>query len=288
MKASREHIDPGNETGFLTRKIAQPRFDSVYHFHPEYEITLIQSSQGQLLSGDYLGKYYPGHLVLYGPNLPHWYFNEEKDNSSTTLSEGILIQFQRQCLGEALLRQPEMRSIDLLLKSSGRGVLFTKPVAVLEQLMESLLLACGVDRILLLIELLKALATQDKRQLMASPSFEVTAMPVGSRRLERVLEHIQQNFDQPLKLENLAGLANMSESAFSRFFHQHMGLPVSKYILLSRLTESARLLVDTRQSISEIAFSAGFNNLTHFNRQFKKWKNQTPSEFRNLLHGSQA
>lgn len=262
-----------------------PRFDSIYHFHPEYEITLIESSAGRILAGDYLGPFGPGHLALLGPNLTHWYYNDPAFEGGTDWSRALLIQFSRQFLGESLLGQPDMRAIDLLLKRSSRGIVFEKPDRILLEQMESVFTADGPDRVILLIGLLDRLTRQRELGLMASPTHGNQMMPLGSRRLSRVLDYIHGHYAETAKLERLARLAHMSPSAFSRFFHKRMGLPVSHYILLMRLTEAAKLLVESRRTVSEIAYSVGFNNLTHFNRQFKKWKQLTPSDFRRLLGG---
>lgn len=283
MEAAREHVDPGTDTGFLTRRLSMARFDSIYHFHPEYEVTLIQSSAGRILAGDYLGPFGPGHLALLGPNLTHWYYNDPSLEGGGDWSRALLIQFSRQFLGEALLGQPDMRTIDALLRQSARGIVFKAPGQKFEALLESVFMAVGPERVIRLLRLLDEMTRIPQLQLMASPAHANPSMPVGSRRLKRVLDHIHGHYTEPYKLERLARLAGMSSAAFSRFFHQRMGLTLSRYILLHRLTAAARQLIEKPYTVSEIAYSVGFNNLTHFNRQFKSWKGMTPSEFRKLL-----
>jgi AraC-like DNA-binding protein len=76
----------------------------------------------------------------------------------------------------------------------------------------------------------------------------------------------------------------MSPSAFSRFFKLHTGRNLTEYIIDIRLGAASRMLVDTSQSISEISFKCGFNNLSNFNRIFKKKKGCSPTEFRDNYH----
>ena len=87
-----------------------------------------------------------------------------------------------------------------------------------------------------------------------------------------------------IRLATLADIAGMSPSAFSRFFKLHTGRNLSEYIIDIRLGCATRLLVDTSQSIAEISFNCGFNNLSNFNRIFKKKKNCSPTEFRENYH----
>jgi AraC-like DNA-binding protein len=87
-----------------------------------------------------------------------------------------------------------------------------------------------------------------------------------------------------IRLNTLAEMASMSPSAFSRFFKLHTGRNLSDYIIDIRLGFAARMLVDTIKSVSEIGFECGFNNLSNFNRIFKKKKGCSPSEFRDNYH----
>jgi AraC-like DNA-binding protein len=105
-----------------------------------------------------------------------------------------------------------------------------------------------------------------------------------SRRVLKVKNFIAQNYMEDLRLPDLASMAGMSPSAFSRFFKLHTGRNLSEYIIDIRLGYASRMLVDTAKSISEISFCCGFNNLSNFNRIFKKKKNCSPSEFRENYH----
>jgi len=283
MQATREHIDPGTKSGFLTRKLSMPRFDSVYHFHPEYELTWIQGSAGRILVGDYLGAFGPGHLALLGPHLTHWYYNDPNLEGGNDWSRARLIQFSRDFFGESILRQPDLQAVDQLLRSASRGILFEAPSPVISRSIRAVFKAEGTRRVTSLLHLLDQLAHAPGKAPLASTAYADQPLPTESRRLGRVFEHISLNVTKPIALGELAGLAHMSPSAFSRFFHKRVGLPVSRYILLQRLTRAARELIETNRTVSEIAFAAGFNHLTHFNRQFKQWKGMTPSAFRKLL-----
>lgn len=72
----------------------------------------------------------------------------------------------------------------------------------------------------------------------------------------------------------------MSPSALSHFFKTRTGKTLIDYLLDIRLGAASRALVDSTQTISEICYNCGFNNISNFNRSFKKNKGMTPSEFR--------
>ena len=93
-------------------------------------------------------------------------------------------------------------------------------------------------------------------------------------------DYIIKNYPYELKLQTLADIASMSQSAFSRFFKLHTGRTLSDYIIDIRLGYATRMLLDTNDTIADISFKCGYNNLSNFNRTFRRKKGCTPREFR--------
>ena len=100
---------------------------------------------------------------------------------------------------------------------------------------------------------------------------------------DELKQYINDHFAEDLNLGMLSSMVGMSPSAFSRFFHLRTGRALSDYIIDIRLGNAARMLVDTTNSISEICYSCGFNNLSNFNRLFKAKREYTPRDFRTLF-----
>jgi AraC-like DNA-binding protein len=109
-------------------------------------------------------------------------------------------------------------------------------------------------------------------------------MPSDSRRVHKVKTFIDAHYRDEIRLSQLADIAGMSTSSFSRFFKLHTGRNLSEYIIDLRLGHACRLLVDSSRTVAEIGYSCGFNNLSNFNRIFKKRKGCSPSEFRENYH----
>ena len=146
--------------------------------------------------------------------------------------------------------------------------------------------APGFYRMLSLLEILYELSLQDNYHLLASKSFANVKNQPESRRVRAVEEHIDQNFKKEIRLKTLADIAGMTPAAFSRFFRTRTGKTVSDYIIDIRLGYAARLLVDTHTNVAEICYSCGFNNISNFNRIFKKKKGCSPTAFRDNYHKS--
>jgi AraC-like DNA-binding protein len=101
-----------------------------------------------------------------------------------------------------------------------------------------------------------------------------------SRRVKTVHEYIEQHYKEKIKLSDMAVLVYMTEGTFSHFIKRRTGKSFTDYVLDVRLGYAVRLLVDSTHPVAEIADLCGFNNLSNFNRIFKK-KLLTPKDFRN-------
>ncbi len=89
-----------------------------------------------------------------------------------------------------------------------------------------------------------------------------------------------ENYNKEIRLADVADLVGMTEVAFSRFIKKRTGRNFIDSLNDIRLGHATRLLVDTTHSIMEICMVCGFNNLSNFNRIFKKKRGCTPREFR--------
>ena len=100
------------------------------------------------------------------------------------------------------------------------------------------------------------------------------------------MDYLNKNFQKDVSLSEAAKLVAMSEVAFSRFFKLRTGKTFVDALCEIRLGHASRMLIETTQSVNEIAFKCGFNNMSNFNRIFKKKKACTPKEFRDTYTSS--
>lgn len=108
----------------------------------------------------------------------------------------------------------------------------------------------------------------------------LTASQLLSTQLQPVINYMQENYPQPLTLEELASLAHLSEGQFCRSFKQLTGLSPFTYLVRYRILQSCRELSSTSKKITDIASSHGFNNISYYNRAFLKVMNMTPTDYR--------
>jgi AraC-like DNA-binding protein len=261
-------------------------FDFPLHYHEEYELNFITNAKGaKRVVGDHMEEIDDLELVLVGSNLQHAWFTHKC--KSREIHE-ITIQFHKDLFDEKLLRRNQLSFIRTMFDKSGRGILFSKDT--IRQLAPRILglnKKHGFDSVLELISILHDLSISRNMKMLSDASFSnVEHSFYNSRRVEKAMEYINKNFDKSIKLNEVARLCNMTEAAFSRFFKAKTGMTFIDCLNEIRLGNASRLLIDTSQSVAEIAYHCGFNNISNFNRIFKKKKNSTPKDFRESYSGT--
>lgn len=254
-------------------------FDFPLHYHEEMELNLIINAKGaKRVIGDHMGVIDEMELVLVGPNLPHVW---KTHHCTSREIQEITIQFHKDLFEEKMLRRNQLHFIKLMFQKANKGILFsnttTKQVSAR---LKTLRNKQGFDSVLELMSIFHDLSISRNMQLLSESNFNAIQPSHKSRRIEKVMEYMRQNFDQPIELSDVAKIASMTEVSFSRFMKSQTGVGFIDSLLDIRLAHASRLLIDTHQPISEIAYNCGFNNISNFNRLFKKKKGCTPRIFR--------
>ncbi len=180
-----------------------------------------------------------------------------------------------------------MSFIRTLLQRSSRGILFSRETTV--SLMPRLIQLPqkhGFDSVLELMSLLHDLSISRNFKTLSDVSFNSEMPSYNSRRIEKIMEYLNNNFSENITLAEVAKIAGMAEVSLSRFFKFRTGKTFIDTLNEVRLGNTSRMLIDTTSSINEVANKCGFNNMSNFNRIFKKKKECTPKEFRQTYASS--
>ncbi len=263
-------------------------FDFPLHYHEEFELNFIQNAKNaQRIIGDHIEAIGDLELVLVGTNLQHGWFNHQC--KSKKIKE-ITVQFHRDLFDEKFLNRNQMHFIKNLLEKSMRGVLFSnETIKAIEPRLFALTKKQGFDSVLELLSLLHDLSlSRNMRVLSNSASANTENFSYGSRRIENVMDYITHNFSRNISLTEAARIASMTNISFSRFFKLRTGRTFIDTVNEIRLGHASRMLIDTTHNITEVGYKCGFNNISNFNRIFRKKKGCTPKEFREVYnaHGT--
>lgn len=251
------------------------------HQHREFELNFIENGAGvRRIVGDSAETIGDYELVLVcGENLAHVW--EQGDCRSTQIRE-ITIQFSPDTIPTSLLAKNQFTSIQKMFDRARNGLAFPlQTIMKVYSLIDTLLARQqGFRQVLQILEILYELSLSQGAHTLSSSTFAQIEPTTDSRRIARVEEYVRNHFAEDIRLATLARIAGMSSIAFSRFFRLRAGRSLTDYIIDMRLGVAARQLVDSTKTIAEISYDCGFNNLSNFNRIFKKKKGVTPKMFR--------
>ena len=283
MKALQYHIPLELDKSFIIFKEEGPFFPCPWHYHSEYELVLVNKSTGVRQVGDHIGYFMEGDLVLMGPSLPHLWTNDPQyfKGKANLTAEATVIHFVDNFLGKEFYNLPEIEPINNLLKLSKHGMVIRgktrDKIAALMQEMETM---SGIQRLASLLTIFDILCASNEYELLASPGYLKQGLLDCSDKFSKVNAYILRNFDHDITLNEVASVANMAVSTFCNYFKEHYRVTFVEYLNKVRVGHACKLLAELDENVVEIAYKCGFNNLANFNRQFRKIKNMTPSEYR--------
>ena len=281
MKIDSEVIISDQNSSFRCFSNRRSEIGFHLHQHPEYELVLINSGEGQRFIGDSLESFGAGDLVLIGPNLPHAWL-ARKDPQGYDVS---VFQFQGTWFQKHFQHLPECDAIMALLKTAVRGVFF--PPEETDEVREQMLAINQQDafgRWMTLMQSLYALSQVDDKRLLSSALYHgPSTLDKDERKINEICQHLLQHFSHSISQEAVAKRFEMSTTALSRYFKKHTGKTFTAYIHELRIARACELLSQTDQTIQVIAREVGFSNISQFNRIFGRLKEMSPRAFRKQL-----
>lgn len=252
------------------------------HCHGEYELNFIAHGKGlRRIVGDSVETTGEYDLVLIAtPDLEHVW--EQGDCASEDIRE-ITIQFSPHFF-DSLIDTNQFARVKAMLEKARNGLCF--PVTAIMKvysLIDTLPEAKGFNAVTQFLTMLYELSFfTDSARALSTSSFAKVNLQANSRRVQKVQQYINEHYQEEIHLGKLSDLVGMTPTAFSRFFRQRTGRRLSDYVIDIRLGHASRMLIDTTMSVAEICYDCGFNNLSNFNRIFKRKKNCSTTEFREM------
>lgn len=254
-------------------------FPGLWHYHSEYELTLIVKSSGTRFVGDHIDRYTENDLIFIGKNLAHtWKTDSSKEKNQS--SEALVIHFKEDFLGKTFFTTPELYAVEKFLQLSQRGIkIIGKTQAAIIEHIHQIQALSGVNKLIKLLQILSLLAESKELVLLSSEGYSQYINENTNDRLNKVHAYIMNNFKSSIRLADAADVANMSPTAFSRYFKQRMQKPFSQFVNELKVGYACKLLMSHKFSIQQICFECGFQNVSNFNKQFKSYTELSPKQF---------
>jgi AraC-like DNA-binding protein len=286
MKIIEQRLPKDFDKSFIVFEEIGQFFPCPWHYHPEYEIVLVTKSHGRRMVGDHIGYFEEGDIVFMGSYLPHVWVNDPLyiNGKAEYPAEAIVVQFERNFLGEKFMDLPELSELKHLLYLSERGMVIKgKARETICSIMKNMPIMNGLQRISALLSIFDILVRNKEFDLLTNPGFVQNFEFKSSDKFKRVTEYIMMNFDEEIQLQDIAAFSNMAVTTFCNFFKTQFRMTFIEYLNVIRVGHACKLLAQKENTIVDIAYRCGYQNIANFNRQFKKLKNMTPREYRNTL-----
>ncbi len=252
----------------------------LWHFHPEYELTLNIKSNGTRVIGDSVELFDLYDMVLIGGNIPHCW-NYYKRDSTLPEKHGIMLHFKESSFGDEFLSQHEMHSFRQLLKDAERGLAFSEGDARrAEKHLTQMTANKGIDKVIDFFNIIKILCSAEKRSFLCSENYKLAFDESGNKKMTKVYTYIRENYFKPVSLGNISKIAGMSPFAFSKFFKKHSGAGFVEYLNRVRTNKACYLLRESEYLVNDIARECGFTSISNFNKQFRKTEGISPRDYR--------
>jgi AraC-like DNA-binding protein len=276
MKALPFTIPKHDSALLLFQRDREAVFYDRFHQHEAVQISFIVSGEGELLVGERIRRYRTGDAFVIGSYLPHLF---KSDASFSDESEMVTVFFSRADL-DRLVEFEELSQVESLLNEMDLGIIFDSNQEEIGSIITQIEKVSSLSRLSLFFSLLDLISESNRSFLSSNLPRKMLSENEGMR-MQAVMNFTLNSLSDQIKLEEVAALANMSTNAFCRYFKQRTNKSYFQFLIEIRVEHASTLLTNKVDlSISEVAESSGFQNLSNFNRRFKKEKGVTPSQFR--------
>jgi len=282
QKPAFEAIEPnfGHSYSYQKFDASRKNTDNIWHYHPEIELVYINGGAGKRRIGSHISYYTEGDLILIGSNLPHCGFTDKFTGNKNE----ILVQMKTDFLGQTFFNIPEMKKIQNLLEVAKGGIAFSGSTKqVLGDKMEDLDNQNDFERILSILHILNELAVSNEFKVLNAEGFSLETEVKDNDRINIIFNYVKNNFQDDIPLIEIADMVSMTVPSFCRYFKKITNKTFVQFVNERRLVHASKLLTEQTMSITEVCFECGFNNFSHFNKSFKAFTGQNPSEYRKQL-----
>ena len=276
MKAKLESISSDADSSF--RILLTPNLNEIFywHFHPEYEIVYVETPSGFRHIGDHISEYKGSDLALIGPNIPHLNF----DYGAKTVVDTIVVQMKENFLGKDFFSLPEMAAITELFEKARNGLAFhgeTKRLA--GEKLKRLSLLPHFDQLITLLEVFQLLAQSDEAEILKAKPIANVSVLKEQQRIQKVYHFIEMNYQKEIDVNEVARLCQLTTAAFCRYFKKSTHHTFTDFLNRFRINQSKKVLMQDK-TVTEACYESGFENISYFNKTFKRFTGENPSTFR--------
>ncbi|WP_242082378.1 AraC family transcriptional regulator [Aestuariivivens sediminis] len=277
MKVLPFKIPKPKEHAILFQEDHDLAFYDKLHQHEEIQISLIVEGEGTLIVGDTVNDYRKGDVVIIGSNIPHVF---KSDIVASSTSHMLSLFFTSLSFGDQFFNLDELKEVAPFFKRSKQGFRLTSNKRAIYNLLTNLNKNSKLDMLITLLLVLK-LSAKASYTSLSSYIYDKKFSNNEGERFRNVFEYTMSHYTGNISLETIASVANMTKNAFCKYFKKRTRKTYFAFLTELRIENACKLLAKNKElQISEIAEICGYDNISNFNRQFKRLKQQAPSHYR--------
>lgn len=252
-----------------------------YHQHPEYEITVVFSGNGQRITDDFIESFSEGEIVILPPNLPHGWIYDKALCASDGIIENATWQFSEEFLNQLSHLFPEFQTIVSFYKDLRQCIEISGQTATdVRLLLAEFNRYTEPEQLMALLRVLYLAVHHGEYRYIGAEAFSGTKIHKNKLRLHAIHKYIVENYQQKITLEDIASYVSMNKTAFCLFFRKATNNSFTAYLNAFRLRTACTMLYSTTKNISEICYACGFSDVPYFNRKFKECYEMSPTAYR--------
>jgi AraC-like DNA-binding protein len=255
------------------------------HQHPEIQIMLILDGGGTLIAGDYVGRFAPNDLFVIGSEQPHVFRSDRNyyGSKGKLKVRALSIYFNEKYWGESFWQLEEMKLVREFSIKASRGLRVTgtsrskisKDIIRLQKKQ-------GIEKLILFLSILKRFSEARDIKALAVSALANGFNPEEGKRMNAILSFTFRESHRKVYLNEVASLASLSVEAFCRYFKMHTQKTYTTFLNELRVSNACQMLMTQDQSVQDVCYQSGFNNLSNFNRIFKRIAGKSPSQYTKL------
>ena len=274
MKTLIQKIHLEENESFACRVYKTPIFETNWHKHEEFELIVITEGNGTAMIGDYVGEYKQGDVYFLASNLPHWF----RKSQSKMIGCAVVIHFTNSIFGDSIIAIPEMKNIAQLLQKNN-GIQLDKKLQkdITINILE-IEKSKGINRVIQLLQCLQKIATT-KNYKIITENFADNSSKINPA-IEKIIDYSFRNYLNPITLQEIAKVAEMSIPTFCRFFKKNIKKTYFEFLQDIRISHACKLLNNTNKPIMDVCYESGYNSWAHFSKQFKTVTKMSPTSYR--------
>ncbi len=281
MKAKLENISSDADSSF--RILLTPRLNEIFywHFHPEFEIVYVEASSGYRHIGNHISKYEGSDLAFIGSNIPHLNF----DYGVKTEVDTVVVQMKEHFLGEHFFSLPEMAAIKILFDKAKEGIAFhgeTKKLA--GEKLKQLTSLSHFAQLITLLEVFQLLAHSSEAELLKAKPIAGISVLKEQQRIQKVYHFIETNYQKRVDVNEVAAFSHLTTAAFCRYFKKSTHYTFTEFLNRFRINQAKKILMQDK-TVTEACYESGFEDISYFNKTFKKITGGNPSAFKKKYSG---